>query len=285
MTPLSGAVSSTSARPVLYWGIAGLLALFFHVAAALPFFLTFNNRSPSSPPPAPFLVDISDLSTSQSSTNQAPGPEQMEASPSQESPPEEQQKDPDPEEEPEVEEAVDPIDEPEPEQEEDLESEIAQESPKEEQEQKEPPVLSPVEQTQEVLQEVNQDQSAPETTGAPEMDLAPTENLSAPVSGVGQQQIDDAKLLWQNTLQAYLERRKRYPRQAQIRRQEGVAWVTFIMDRQGEVVSAELLNGTGFDSLDKETIELIWRASPLPPPPDEIVGETLTLTFPMYFTL
>ncbi|HEY0838066.1 MAG TPA: energy transducer TonB, partial [Azospirillum sp.] len=88
---------------------------------------------------------------------------------------------------------------------------------------------------------------------------------------------------WQGLVLGHLERHKRYPRIAQMRRQEGVAQVRFVIDRQGRVLSARLETGSGHALLDEETVALVERASPLPPPPPEMPRERIELVVPVQF--
>ncbi len=55
---------------------------------------------------------------------------------------------------------------------------------------------------------------------------------------------------WQGLLLGRLERYKRYPDIAQLRHQEGVAYLRFSMDRHGKILSAEINKSSGFDALD-----------------------------------
>ncbi|WP_157985755.1 TonB family protein [Teichococcus vastitatis] len=86
-------------------------------------------------------------------------------------------------------------------------------------------------------------------------------------------------------LNAALVRAKRYPNGARIRRQEGTAILSFRMDRQGEVLGWRIVRSTGFDDLDSAVGEMIERASPLPPPPEEVPGNPVELQVPVNFSL
>jgi protein TonB len=90
---------------------------------------------------------------------------------------------------------------------------------------------------------------------------------------------------WQSALLAHLERHKRYPRQARIRHQEGAATVRFTIDRDGRVGGVVLLASSGHPALDEETLALLQRASPLPPPPSEAGRPPLALTVPVQYNL
>jgi protein TonB len=82
-----------------------------------------------------------------------------------------------------------------------------------------------------------------------------------------------------------LEQFKRYPYEAQYRRQQGVVYLRFDMDRHGKVLSAAIVKSSGFDALDQEALALIHRAEPLPPPPPEMAGDPIELTAPVQFFL
>ena len=90
---------------------------------------------------------------------------------------------------------------------------------------------------------------------------------------------------WQGTLLAHLERYKRYPRAARMGRKEGISMVRFVMDRDGNVLNVQLETSTGSTILDKESLDLIHRSQPLPPPPHEVNGENLDLVIPVRFSL
>jgi len=86
-------------------------------------------------------------------------------------------------------------------------------------------------------------------------------------------------------LLGHLNRFKRYPASARMRRQEGVASLRFTMDREGHVLSFEIAKSSGSNALDKETLELIKRAEPLPALPAAFARNTLDLVVPVEFFL
>ncbi|GKW52782.1 hypothetical protein NCCP2140_18350 [Pseudoalteromonas sp. NCCP-2140] len=142
------------------------------------------------------------------------------------------------------------------------------------------PVKEKVEQTE---QNSQNDREVAQTTAPKSIDAAPAEQRTGPVSNAFSKQQAEAKQRWQMQLSAHLERRKRYPRMAKLKRQQGVPWVKFTMDREGQVIAVSLFRASGVSSLDKEVLALVKRAEPLPLPPDEITGTTLTLTLPVEF--
>lgn len=90
---------------------------------------------------------------------------------------------------------------------------------------------------------------------------------------------------WQGQLLGRLQRFKRYPDAARSRREEGVVHLAFTMDREGRVLAASVSKGSGFPELDAETLALVRRAEPLPPPPAEMPGNPVALTVPVRFSL
>jgi TonB family protein len=83
----------------------------------------------------------------------------------------------------------------------------------------------------------------------------------------------------------HLNRYKRYPASARMRRQEGVVSLRFTMDRKGHVLSYEIAKTSGSDALDNEARELIKRAEPLPAIPAAFARDTLDLVVPIEFFL
>jgi len=90
---------------------------------------------------------------------------------------------------------------------------------------------------------------------------------------------------WEGRVLAQLNRHRRYPRAAMARRQQGVPYIRFVIDRDGEVLSSRLERSSGFPDLDREAVALAKRASPLPKPPYEKRGETIELVVPVEFFL
>jgi len=112
---------------------------------------------------------------------------------------------------------------------------------------------------------------APETTAPPSRPAPPAEISASAVQ------------TWEGRLLAHLEHHKRYPVEARSRRQQGLAYVRFTMDREGRVLSAALERSSGYAALDREALSLLRRAQPLPAPPAERPGDRLQLSVPVDF--
>lgn len=89
------------------------------------------------------------------------------------------------------------------------------------------------------------------------------------------------------TAHYWLNKRKRYPRRAAYRGDEGTVLVVFVVNRHGEVLSHRLERSSGNRLLDKEALALIKRAQPLPVFPDELaeVKDTITVLVTIPFQL
>lgn len=111
-----------------------------------------------------------------------------------------------------------------------------------------------------------------ERTTAPERPAAPP----AP-------QVSTGKPTWEGLVLGALNKKKRYPRDAQFRREQGVPYIRFVMNREGKVLSSRLERSSGFRALDDEAVALPRRASPLPKPPDDVPGDTIELVVPVEF--
>ena len=127
------------------------------------------------------------------------------------------------------------------------------------------------------------DKPAPVTT-APQAapNVAPV--AAAPVAGVSAREAD-AMATWEAQLRAHLERYKRYPRDARMRGEAGEAVLRFVIDRDGHVLSSAVTRSSGFATLDDETLEMLRRATPLPPMPPEIQDPQKVFTIPVQFGL
>ncbi|WP_047170578.1 energy transducer TonB family protein [Novosphingobium sp. Rr 2-17] len=146
------------------------------------------------------------------------------------------------------------------------------------------PKTQPIEQTIVPIPAV----SAPQPAGMPKTpDPAPRrEETAAPKTAPAppaSQASSNAPDTWEERVLAQLNSHRRYPRMAMARRQQGVPYIRFVMDREGKVRSSRLERSSGFPDLDREAVSLPKRASPLPRPPVDRDGETLELVVPVEF--
>ncbi len=97
------------------------------------------------------------------------------------------------------------------------------------------------------------------------------------------QKASDAKPTWEGLVLGALNKVKRYPREASFRRQQGVPYIRFVMNREGKILSVQLERSSGHSALDDEAVSLPKRAQPLPRPPEDVKGETIELVVPVEF--
>jgi protein TonB len=88
---------------------------------------------------------------------------------------------------------------------------------------------------------------------------------------------------WRNQIVTILERNKRYPPEARARGEQGVTRLAFSIDSQGRLLSSRIVTSSGSAVLDAETLALVQRAQPYPPPPAELAGSEMTV--PVSFSI
>jgi len=108
------------------------------------------------------------------------------------------------------------------------------------------------------------------------------ERTAAPAPGANSHD-PNALPSWKSELVARLERYKRYPSDAQSRGEQGIAHLSFSVDRSGGVHHAHIVQSSGSSALDRETLALIERAQPLPPPPADIAGAQIAIVVPIRY--
>jgi protein TonB len=127
--------------------------------------------------------------------------------------------------------------------------------------------------------------ATPAPTAPPQAPAQPAPTAAAPASGTPSPTMSSAVPNWEARLLGRIDEFKQYPSEAEFHHQEGVVYLHFIMNRQGQILSASIIKSSGFSALDQEALARIRRAEPLPPPPPELVGDTIPLTIPLRFIL
>ena len=95
--------------------------------------------------------------------------------------------------------------------------------------------------------------------------------------------VDKAFDLYRLQLEAHLARHRRYPSEAQRRRQQGAAEISFVIAADGSVAAVSLLTSSRHRALDREAIDLIHRCAPFPVPPS--APAPLQISLPILFEL
>jgi protein TonB len=123
-----------------------------------------------------------------------------------------------------------------------------------------------------------------ETSAPPPVEAPAAEKPAAPKAGLSSKP-SEATMSWQKSLVHHLNKHKKYPHEARKRGSEGVANVSFTIDRSGKVIETQLTQSSGSDLLDQEAIEVLERASPFPTPPSEMPNITIKLSLPIQFRI
>jgi len=67
--------------------------------------------------------------------------------------------------------------------------------------------------------------------------------------------------------------------------ERGIATLAFSIDRRGGVHHARIARSSGSSLLDNETMAMLERAAPLPPPPPEIAGAEIPIEVPIRYNM
>lgn len=108
-----------------------------------------------------------------------------------------------------------------------------------------------------------------------------SEPIKAPQARATKSQI----VSYQSQLMAWLERHKRYPRRAQRRGIEGEALLYVEIARNGKVLDSRIERSSEARILDREVMQMVSRANPLPSVPKDYPGETIAFRVPVRFIL
>ncbi len=84
-------------------------------------------------------------------------------------------------------------------------------------------------------------------------------------------------------LRRHIAKYKRYPPDALKGKQEGTVWVTIEIARDGTVLDAQIQRSSGYPLLDRAILDMVHAASPVPPLPAEVTGETRRIGLPWEF--
>lgn len=230
------------------WGACFALALGFHAVGAAALFARWGEDSDLVANAPVVMIELAPVPVSPNITPNElpPGPEQSEA-------------------------------EPEPVPEKPIEKVELPPDPK-----AEPLVVTPPPKPIEKPKENKPKQKHASLSSAPSTAEQKANRAAAPMPGASSRN-SDAVPNWKSQLVARLERYKRYPSEAQSRGERGVAQLAFSVDRSGGVHNARIVQSSGSSILDRETLTLVARAQPLPPPPPEVPGAQIPIVVPIRY--
>jgi protein TonB len=246
------------------WGLAAAFVVASH-AALMASYVMLAPAEPQGAPQAPaVLLDLAPMPVAPSSpVDLAPGPEMVESQPPEETPPVE----------PQVAEVVPKIE---------AQAEVALPIP-EPKAVEEKPEEKPEAKKPEPNKIKRKKPPAPRTTASPRSDAQTAAKPAAPNPGSAASRAATAS--WRDLVVARLQAAKRYPSAAQSRREQGVATVSFSVDRNGRVLSRHLIRSSGSSTLDEEVLSMVMRAQPLPSFPAAMTQSVISLSVPIRFSL
>ena len=128
--------------------------------------------------------------------------------------------------------------------------------------------------------EASQAQDASEATAQQHLeDTHESDKMKAPNPGIGK---DRLRLTaeWGRKISAYFKLHQRYPED---RKRAATVKVAIVLNRRGNVVSANVLESSGDSAYDEAALSMIRRSDPVPRPPAELTDDTFSFTLPVKF--
>jgi protein TonB len=244
-------------REAARWIGAFVFVLALHAGAIRIALGWVNSEVPYAPPPAAIMLELAPVPAAPEATptEAPPGPELSEVIPEPEEPP--------------------PVEMPPP-----VLAEVTLPEPE-----PPPPVdLKPPPPPKPIEKKVEKKPPQPRVQ-APQAAPEQAQTAAAPMPGASADPPSNTLPTWKGLLLRHLERHKRYPSESQRARHEGVTYVRFTMSRDGRVIAMRLERASGFAALDQEGLDLLQRAQPLPPLPQDQPGESLEIVVPIQFFL
>ena len=245
------------------WSLAAAIVVVAHVSLMAGYLVMPEPESEGAPMSPAVIVDLAPVAVAPSSqADLAPGPEMQEARTTPTPPPEAK---------PDVIEPIQKIETP---------AEVTLPLPEPKAAEREPKD-KPDTQKPDVVHE--RQAPAPRTTASPRSDQSTAEAPRAPSPGSAASRAAIAR--WRDLVLARLQQNKRYPSDAETRHETGVATLSFSVDRNGRVVSRNVVHSSGSSALDREVLAMIERAQPLPAFPAAMTQSVVHLTVPIRFSL
>ena len=118
--------------------------------------------------------------------------------------------------------------------------------------------------------------------GQPRNDRATPRDTTPAIALRSSAKLSDDYLL---QLQSWIAREERYPAEARAQHQEGKGIVAFTIARDGKVMRVWIDRSTGSPLLDQASLATIRDASPVPPLPRDLAGNSVDFYLPVNYTL
>ena len=114
---------------------------------------------------------------------------------------------------------------------------------------------------------------------------APAEVISKIPNIVPQEQVTQYLESYSSLLANAIAKYKQYPKIAQMRGWQGTVIADLEIDSKGSVMSVKIKKSSTYEILDNEALEMIKKASPFPPPPENLRGKNFNVLVPISFKL
>ena len=114
---------------------------------------------------------------------------------------------------------------------------------------------------------------------------APAEVISKIPNIVPQEQVTQYLESYSSLLANAIAKYKQYPKIAQMRGWQGTVIADLEIDSKGSVMSVKIKKSSTYEVLDNEALEMIKKASPFPPPPENLRGKNFNGLVPISFKL
>jgi protein TonB len=126
---------------------------------------------------------------------------------------------------------------------------------------------------------------APKAEPKPTVVAQPTPPEPPKPVTVNQEEIDNSRNQYGSLLSRESAQYKQYPKIAQMRGWQGDVAVDIQIDGNGNVLSTKIHTSSGFESLDKQALEMVKKASPFPMPPAALRAKPFNVLVPVSFRL
>ena len=113
---------------------------------------------------------------------------------------------------------------------------------------------------------------------------APAPAPSSPTTAAPAPSPTEVNGAWRNTLASWVQSRKRYPDEARRQHTEGQVAVRFTVGRDGQVLDAHVVHGSGSDLLDQAALSM-FRGGRAPPFPADVAQAQITTTISIHYRL